>query len=183
MFGLLCLASPYHVCAQETEGPVVFTVSVERGNPCQGSNFVLIGELKNTSKTPVAIDKRGLRYYFIETSLDQSETSPGQSSLSPLLNLPRMRSRRSDYWAIDGLTGGNRGNFIRLEPGQSYYDRYIVDPATDDFYKTAGRYSITVGYGQFVKGKEKGARLFTGTVDATELFFEIRACDIDAENN
>ncbi len=162
---MVMLLSSSTVVAQKV--PLTYTtrlISV----PCLGDKLEIEGTLSNISDKDVWIERTQMWRYSIEKALDQF----GSSNI-PILRMPLMRSSKGDSFYIDG---SEDENLMRLKPGESFTDLIEIDPEADDFFRLPGRFSITYGYGQFIKRSTEGIKPWVGSINADELNFTIKSC-------
>jgi hypothetical protein len=145
--------------------PLKLTIKIEKEKICLGKNIVFVSKLENTSNQDIIIDTRNVRRY-------QTDIAHNQYS-NDLLKIPKMRAILGDNFEDEDVP---KEFLLKLIPNQFYKSKFVIEPNKDNFFKTAGKYSIKIGYGQFKDWSSKGFNLFIGNIDSNELDFEVLDC-------
>ncbi len=143
--------------------PLTLSINVNN-NLCLGEDILVKAELRNASRKSVVVNRRDLWRQSTETAMDRYS--------SPILRIPEMRAISSDSFneSLDP------GDFVTLGPGEDYSHTRTIDAKVTGFYKTPGRYSLEVVYGQYRRFRTPGSILFVGSVTSNRIIFNIRDC-------
>lgn len=149
--------------------PLKLQIRVKQKQLCVGKKVEVIARLTNVGAENVIIDNRLVWRYVTLKSLDQSSIEP-TSEFSKLLRVPRFSVITGDNFPDEKLP---KEVLKTLTPNGFYEDSFIIRPG-DEFFQTAGRYTIKSGYGRFADWSKEGVDLFKGSVYSNKL--EITLC-------
>lgn len=173
LFVLLLFPLCYAQKTKENNSPILLKLElrIDQKNLCVGKTFVIVARLTNISSKIMTIDERPVWRYVVERAFDRSSVT-GNSEFAKLLKVPEIKATTGDGFSDEKLP---KKYLKRLKPGKFYEDTQKIR-ARDDFFRTAGRYSITTSYGQFADWLKEGVDVFKGTVDSNELEFTLSDC-------
>jgi hypothetical protein len=138
----------------EAEPELRYRLIVIEPSVCHREGITLELELQNTRNHKISIDPR-VMLYMIDIRRDLSAMVPTSDLMGPKV--------RPDQT-------------VDLAPNQSYR-KTIKYPLQDNFFLTAGVYTIQVTYGQFTDPYPALPDLYAGAVKSNKVLFEIKDCD------
>ena len=151
--------------------PLKLELRIDQKELCVGKTFEVVARLTNISSKNVIIDNRLVWRYITETAFDRSSVK-GDSEFAKLLKVPSMRTGMGDNFPDEKLPK----EYLKTLKPNEFYEVTQKIRADEDFFRTAGRYSIKSGYGQFADWSKEGVYLFKGSVDSNELEFKLCEC-------
>ena len=151
--------------------PLKLELRIDQKKLCIGKTFEVVARLTNISSKNVTIDDRLVWRYVTEKASDRSSVT-GTSEFAKLLKVPQFRMSMGDNFPDEELP---KEYLKTLKPNEFYEDTQKIR-ADDNFFRTAGRYSIKSGYGQFADWSKERVDLFKGSVDSNELEFKLCEC-------